>query len=374
MTMRDGRGFAVKPILGAIALCLSMGAATPAAADQGTSTTVAYVLVSLLPGIYQTPDAKECPIGLLRTETEQYEALFPTPEARKAQRLKDGFFHNRGPNGENVHYNPEVRPDPLPFPEPVSKISLGLNLDDKVGPNDFVSPEGDTGIDNEMYRVLGCIGGWRDLGIMTVQNQVRMRDNPYNRIIFVLSDVDSLDNDNDVTIRTYRGLDNVPLDSSNKGVPGSTQRVDLKFGERFMHTFKGQIVNGVLTAGPGDYVMPWSIIGDGRFSADEQWYRAARLKLKVNSERAEGLLAGYVDVARWWRAYSKRTSAHVGDSARSTPPSVWTALQRRADAFPDATGKNTAISSAVELQFVSAKISNLPKENAKRVASAGTGH
>ncbi len=334
---------------------------------------IAYVLTTFQPAVYQTADAKaECPNGLIANHVEQYEAQFPTEEARKAQREKYGYFHNRGKNGENVHWFPESIVDPVPFREAGGKVAFGLNLDGKIGPNDFVSPDGEAGIDNELYRVLGCIAGWRDGGAMTFQNEVRMRDNPYNRILFVLSGVDNLVNDNDVTIRTYRGLDNVPLDSLNKGVPGSTQRIDFKYGQRFMHVFKGKIVNGVLTTGPADYVMPWSIVGDGRFSADEQWYRDTRFRLKLDADRAEGLIAGYVDVAKWWWAYTKRTAGKLDDYVRNSPPSVWVALKARADGFPDpVTGKNTAISTASALRFVRAEVINLPKENTtQRVASA----
>ncbi len=374
MRILSARRFA----LGAFVPMIAMFGSVPAKAASVEQApppngTIAYVVTTVLPAVYQTSDAKaECPTGLNATHLEQYEAQFPTEEARKAQRRDYGYFHNRGRNGENVHYSPESVVDPLPFKEAVGKVSLGLNLDGKVGPNDFVSPDGEAGVDNELYRVLGCISGWRDNGTMTFQNEVRMRDNRFNRIIFVLSGVDNLENDNEVTIRTYRGLDNVPLDSLNKGVPGSTQRIDFKFGQRYMHVFKGKIVNGVLTTtAPADYVMPWSIIGDGRFAGDEQWYREARLQLKVDSRRAEGLLAGYVDVAGWWWAYTKRTSAHIGDAVRSSPPSVWVALKRRADAFPDpVTGQNTAISTAVALKFVRAEISNLPKEETQHLASA----
>jgi hypothetical protein len=36
-----------------------------------------------------------------------------------------------------------------------------FNLDGKVGPNDFTSPEGERGIDSQLYRALGCIKNYR---------------------------------------------------------------------------------------------------------------------------------------------------------------------------------------------------------------------
>ena len=35
------------------------------------------------------------------------------------------------------------------------KISYGLNLDGRIGPNDFTSPEGEKGVDNNMFRAIG---------------------------------------------------------------------------------------------------------------------------------------------------------------------------------------------------------------------------
>ena len=33
-----------------------------------------------------------------------------------------------------------------------SRIGEGFNLDGKIKPNDFVSPDGEKGIDNQLYR------------------------------------------------------------------------------------------------------------------------------------------------------------------------------------------------------------------------------
>ena len=46
-------------------------------------------------------------------------------------------------------------------PKITSRSAIGLNLDGKVGPNDFIGPEGEKGIDNQLYRVLGCVAHFR---------------------------------------------------------------------------------------------------------------------------------------------------------------------------------------------------------------------
>jgi hypothetical protein len=42
-----------------------------------------------------------------------------------------------------------------------SRIGEGFNLDGKIKPNDFVSPDGEKGIDNQLYRAWGCDSPWR---------------------------------------------------------------------------------------------------------------------------------------------------------------------------------------------------------------------
>lgn len=379
MGVKHGLGIAAGLGTGiAIAGCLAMSVAAtaaPAGKAKSSSGTVAYLLTDIRPAMYETADGKEeCPLGFNVGNMEQYKAQFPTEEAQKAQRAKYGSFSNRGRNGENVNFVPDSVVDPLPYRDAGAKFGYGLNLDGKVGPHDFVSPEGETGVDNQMYRVLGCIEGWRKLGIMDMQTQRYLRRNSFNRVIFVISGVTDLKNSDHVVVRTYRGLggvDDMMFDSKDRGVPGTTQQIDFKYGKRFIHEFKGKIVDGVLTTEPADYVMPWSIIGTAGFTGDERWLRDSRLRLKVTADGAEGLLAGYQDVDTWWKAYAKRSSGGFGEFIKGSPPSIWAALYRLADAYPDPkTGKNTAISMAEAVQFSRAEVSNLPNEVAMSPAAS----
>ena len=48
------------------------------------------------------------------------------------------------------------------------RIGDGFNLDGKVKPADFVSPDGEKGIDNNLYRAWGCDAPWRGNGNATL--------------------------------------------------------------------------------------------------------------------------------------------------------------------------------------------------------------
>src|SRR5262249_55567344 len=57
----------------------------------------------------------------------------------------------------NVYANPTSVPDPHIITV-TGKTAYGFNLDGKDSPDDFVHPaSGEKGIDNQLYRALGCI-------------------------------------------------------------------------------------------------------------------------------------------------------------------------------------------------------------------------
>src|SRR5690606_23556012 len=136
--------------------------------------------------------------------------------------------------------NPTTAPEPkLKFKEAQGTTAIGLNLDGKVGPNDFNSPEGEPGIDNQMYRVLGCVGNYRGPdGSYRHFIQDYMRKFNYNRFLVELTGVDDLQNDDDITVTIYRGKDALMVDSLGGYLAGSTQRVDYRWGQSFIYQMR----------------------------------------------------------------------------------------------------------------------------------------
>src|SRR3974390_3509589 len=113
--------------------------------------TIAYAWTGLHWTTTHSEDVKqECPQGFNLGPREEFKALFPDDEPNRTvldtqlRREIDGWY-------------PTTAPDAFPFREAKGPIALGLNLDGKIGPNDFTSPSGETGIDNQLYRALGCI-------------------------------------------------------------------------------------------------------------------------------------------------------------------------------------------------------------------------
>ena len=136
------------------------GSASAAKGGESASTiqggTIAFALTSLRWATYLTPDGRvNCPDGVNEGPREQFTALFP--DNGKGRALADPQLQR-----EVQNWFPTTAPDYFKFREPQGPNALGLNLDGKVDSDDFTSPEGVPGIDNQLYRVLGCINSYRD--------------------------------------------------------------------------------------------------------------------------------------------------------------------------------------------------------------------
>ncbi len=353
--------------LGAIA-ALMFGSAA-AQADSPPGRKIGYVLVDKAWAVYQTPDGKsECPQGFNDGPREQFKVLFPED---KQHGVVDSHLSRESDIWFPAEREPTTEKGALPYHEAVSKIGIGLDLDGKLGPKDFVSPEGEKGIDNELYRVIGCVAGFRgpDGSYYFFQNEYMRRYN-FNRVLLEITEVDDLTNDDDVTVTTYRGLNALLTSANGKDIiPGATQKVDERWGKRYIHSLKGKIVDGVLITAPGDLMIPYA---DTFQTNVDQSFKAARFRLKLTPTSAEGLMGAYVDIDDWHHQLSVNWgTAHHASYGQMALASIVRAARRLADAYPDpATGKNTAISSAHELKFVQAHILHSDKPQKRTVASA----
>jgi hypothetical protein len=311
--------------------------------------TIAYVATDLHWAVWESQDGKtECPKGYNSGNREQFKELFPqdgqtrTLMETQLRREIDGWY-------------PTTVPDMFPFYEAGGPTSYGMNLDGKVGPNDFTSPDGEKGVDNNLYRVLGCIRNYRppEGAIQGFDNDEVTKD-VYNRIIIEITGVDSLVNDNDVEVTMYRGRDPILLDATGKkAIPGGSQRIDTHWGAKYIQHMHGRIVNGTLYTDPTDLVYPWAVF----YIATDEYMRGARFKLKLTPTTADGMLAGYQDVETWYSQMMRSYSTHHQSYGASSAPSIYKALRRLADGYPDPkTGANTAISSALLTKFTAVSI------------------
>lgn len=346
---------------------LSMGEAY--ANEEGSpliqNRSIGYVLTNFQWALHQSPDGKtECPNGYNDGPREQFKVLFPenethsVVESQLAREIETWF--------------PDTSQEPFTFHEAGGKVSYGLNLDGRNDASDFVSPEGVTGVDNQFYRAIGCIENYRGPnGTLYFFINRYMQAMNYNRFVLELTEVDSLINDDAVTVTTYRALDSLLTDATgNDYLPGGSQRIDLRWGKEFIQTFSAKIVDGVLITDAEDLTMPATAAFD---DTSVQVFRGLRFQLKLTPERAEGLIAGYLDVDHFHYQQNTAWSTHLLSYGQLSSPSLYRAMRRLADGYPDpATGYNTAISSAVQAKFTQVFVVHPEKAVAMDRAPAGS--
>lgn len=357
--------WAMKSVVAGI-LISTLGAAAAAAAEGSgalsslQNRSIAYVITNDYWAIYTTPDKKECPQGLNEYgPREQFAVLYPKDgPARKVVETELDYE-------KNVWF-PTLDPYPIEFNEGAGKTAPGLNLDGKDGSNDFVSPDGETGIDNQFHRFLACISDYRPEGTLHQLWDHFMHYHNYTRVLIELTDVDNLSNDDDVTVTMYRGMDDATTDATGTSfLPYGTQRIDTRWGKDFTKRMHGKIANGLLTTEPVDTYFPYNYAFEdfGRYMM-----RGARLKLNLTPESAHGLWAGYVDIWSWYRTLIGALGTHSMNQGRQAAPSMYRAMHKLADAYPDAkTGQNTALSAAREVTFRQVFIDH----SEKKVAAIG---
>lgn len=334
-----------------------LGAAAANAEDfVPENGTIGYIITDFEWATYLTPDGKEeCKDGLNPWgPREQFKALHPEDGTKRTWRETHGAFEIAGwfPDADT--------PDKFPYPEITGKKGYGLNLDGKIDANDFVTPEGMPGVDNELYRAIGCLVNLRPPeGATAFYANKAVMEERWNRMLIEITNVDSMSNDDSVDVTMYRGLDNLLTDATgSKYLPGGSMRIDTKWGNKFVQHFKGKIVDGTLIT----EVVPYGIVPWSSFQLPtEQKFHEMRFQLKLQPDAAIGYIAGYVDVENWYWQTVKSESTHHQSYGQSTPASMYKALRKRADAYPDPkTGKNTAISAALQAKFVQAFIIHPP--------------
>lgn len=351
-------------VLGTAALFAAGVAMAEASNDDGTGYgqvvprdgRIGYVLTERRWAVYSEDDVEQtCPNGFNGGPRDQFAELFPMDNGQQYTVLETRLMRE----GRQAH--PTTSPEPFPFYEAQGSISYGLNLDGKEDTNDFESPTGVKGIDNQVYRAVGCIDGYRYKGAVWQFDTDDMLDNASNRFVIEITGVDDLRNDDNVTVTTYRGLDGLHKDATGKLAAGGVQRVDIRWGQPFIHRIQGRIVDGVLTTEPVDnFRLIWSM---GNNVGGHQLFQGLRMQIELKPKSATGLFAGYVDIDRWDHNLNTNWTTHFQSYGHVSQPSLYRAMYRLADGYPDpVSGENTAISSAVQVSFVQVYVMHPPED------------
>ncbi len=352
----------------AAGLVLLLLEATPSQAANAGPGTLGFVVANFNNAIYETQFMDECPEGPAVGNDEYW--WRGLSRADKDKLTKNGLVQPvdrrptailRGPKGEDVCWNPLIVKDP-PLRTVQGKVSYGFDLDGrsdgKATPKscahqNFTSERGTPGVDNQMYRLLGCHYGWRHNGVLDTFGNEERRNSGRGVVLMEITGVTDPRNSPDVRVTFYRAADPFSIDASGRILPYASYRVDSNAGKpRYGATARGKITNGVLTTEPIDANLPY--YANGSYAEIQLRDMRLSMDLAVNAEgKVNGLLGGYYDFDKWWEYMNKvEFLAATGDWSC---PALFVAAKELADGYPDPkTGECTAISSAFKFDALPA--------------------
>lgn len=254
--------------------------------------------------------------------------------------------------GTRLAYDSCTNPEDFPFlatgNEPyMGKVAYGIDLDGRKGKGDFLGPNGERGVDNELIRATGCNFATRDYGTPKVADEVITSIG--SPTLVEITDVDDPLNDEDVTVHVYASASPLEVSGSGKGLGWASLDVDPD--PRFQTQVKGRISNGELSTEPFDLrVRLREQIVDSYREV-----RQARIRATIKPGKSiEGGIYGYHTLASIEEGYHQSTQVGA-NLTRMSCPALIKSIRSHADAFPDPkSGRNTAISSALRFRGIPA--------------------
>src|SRR5689334_17292976 len=301
-------------------------------------------------------------LSLINWRTPQeVETLANPPETGEDRNPAGLYFHTwraasayRGYNKDiQTYVNPFAAEDPGE-PEVTSRIGEGFNLDGKVKSNDFVSPDGEKGIDNELYRAWGCDAPWRGAngnGTLVLRSNDKMLEGLYTIVIRISGNQDPMNDDN-ATLEIGYSPDQIMKDA--RGSVGADYSYRILKAEQYTR-LKARIKDGVVETEQGDIHMPQ--IAWFYNQQRDAFFRQGKIRVVPGSNgAAAGLVGGYRD---WRDLYSQNSfSQDAGQQAvreHEDPIALYHALRRHADGMFNAkTGRYEGISTAYRMTLVPA--------------------
>jgi hypothetical protein len=319
-----------------------------------------------------------CPTGTAPRLREAYLATQPAAERERLVRKENEAeltqrWHSYafGPNGTNICSQPDLFNHAL-VPTVQNRLAWGLDLDggnaaDGCSHDNFVTPNGEKGIDNQEYRAMGCTLEWRGTDGIAGDQQIGMKQffqsGEWSQVI-LLRGVDSLQNDNDVEVIYGNTPDRPPADAKGNLLRGASFTVS-DTAPRHRNALRGRIVGGVLTTDPADIELAqtWGQGGarDIRGNRTKFDFRKGRLRLAFQPDGSvRGMLGGYRPL------FDVITAEALGGAGSALVAGIdcsayLATLRKYADGLKDPkTGQCNGISSAFQITAVPAYVNDVP--------------
>jgi hypothetical protein len=293
------------------------------------------------------------------------------------------------PSRQNACANPEAFGPDAGFRtvKPPNAKAYGIDIDGadskaagKPAPatcahNDLLGMNGERGIDNQFFRVVGCSNSYQSTG-QSNTFEIEMYTGSWG-ILMTLSGVDDIRNDDNVEVGFFANADPIELSPNREPLPNATYAIDQD--PRFKAKTRGRLKDGVLTTDPVDVRFHY-VVNSIRL---ERPLRDARVRMTLSESGAlEGYLAGYTPVeAIYDFQYAFRdgkngsggpadrrliTVSSMGQAAvlGHTCNGAYYALHELADGHPDPqTGKCTSISTQYRIKAVPAFVADVKTQS-----------
>ena len=258
-------------------------------------------------------------------------------------------------NGKRVSawVNPAAAPDPN-LNLVTGKFALGFNLDGKRNTSSFDNPvTGETGVDNQLFRALGCFTSFRGTESERPGAWSYMWDIVSAAMPAWLMSItaDDLSKDGPAKVSFYRAREHFERDANSKVLPDLTFRIDPD--HRSHVTFDAQIKDHVLTiTDHGDLHAVWG----EQVLLTNLTIKNTHLRITFKDDNSISAVIG---------GYQPRTEA-LSDGFFPAMAADWLGLyyniRKAADSNPDPkTGINQDISVAYRIDAVPAFLVEPPK-------------
>ena len=313
-------------------------------------------------------DPGECPDGMNITEEEFFSDEYDAVREEVKQRWEAGDREGAlALLPEDSCKNPTAWPDPGHILFEGNASVAGLDLDgehstaDAPGQcahNDFTGPDGAQGIDNQHWRLMGCVKGYRPDGLFDrlFDTGNPILENGYSTLL-ELKLVEGTEQNGRVEARLFTSAGPVTKDANGAVVRDMSQIVHE---DPMYHSqpFPGEIRDGVLTAGPVDAKLKFKV----QAIDNHYYFRDLRIRANILPDGGiDGILAGYWDIDNVFNFLTEVYIGpiHLGRAAANNIgymcAGVYHALPRVADGHPDPqTGKCTSMSTVIKFAAVPA--------------------
>lgn len=325
----------------------------------------------VVPWIAYAHDVSEdqCPAINARPPQEAFYELLPPDVAAKERAERDakggvgyenGEMERRGPDRLNATLLPGIVRDPGLI-TPSAKLARGLDLDHDDGSGrppagicrheNFSSADGRVGIDNQLFRVFGCIKGHMGHRGFHPQYANEQRRNGMLSLLVRIDGIDDFANDDEVYVTILYSLDKMAKNADgSKILADYTYRLtDNPEYSYYAFRFPGRIEDGTIVTDRAERIQV-NLGLDAEFTLHE-----AGMRLEILPDGTlKGILAGYQD---WRKILMVNGSSTQEVNYGLSVPGIYNAFRRFADGMKDPlTGQCNGISSAYDIDGVPAFI------------------